>query len=152
MSATSMILKKRNGHTMRGSPSARIRLSAYQSRACHIRQSCYLAVTQSHVDVLPLACPRSPQKCCHYGIGGVQSCSQVCHSNSHFHWWTISRSRNVHQSHFRLNHDIVAGPFPVWTRLPVTSDASVDNSCIDLVNTLEVHFVFLESVREVILH
>lgn len=36
--------------------------------------------------------------------------------------------------------------------MPVTSDAGVDNSCIDLVNTLEVHFVFLESVREVILH
>lgn len=138
--------------TMSSTPATRIFLSTDQCRASQVCESSDLTVTQASVDMLALTCPDSRKQCSHDSIGGVESGSQVgdCHSN--LHGRAISRPRNVHQSHLRLYHDIVASSVTVRSRLAIAGDTRIDQFRINLPEGLVVHVIFLQCAWKVVLN
>lgn len=137
---------------MRSPPAPRIRLSAYQSRARDIAEGRHLAIAERHIDMLAL--PRLPPRDQrgHDGVARVQPRRQIRHRHSHLHGWPIPRARDVHETHFGFDHDVVASAGAVRARLAVSRDAGVDQTRIQGVDGGKVHVVFFEGVGEVVLH
>ena len=57
----------------------------------------------------------------------------------------------MHESHFRLDHNIVTCSFPIGTCLPIAGDARIYQAWINLANGLVIHVIFLQSIGKVIL-
>lgn len=111
-----------------------------------------MAVAERHVDVLAFACLPSCDQGGHDRVAGVQPRCQIRHRHSHLHRRTVPRARDVHETHFGFDHDVVASARAVGPGLAVACDAGVDQTGIDGVDGGKVHVVFLESVGEVVLH
>lgn len=139
-------------HTVGSPPAPRIRLSAYQSRACDVAEGRYLAVAERHVDVLALARLPSRDQRGHDRVARVQPRRQIRHRHAHLHRRTIPRARDVHETHFGFDHDVVASAGAVRARLAVACDAGVDQTGVQGVDGGKVHVVFLKGVGEVVLH
>jgi hypothetical protein len=128
---------------MRRPPSARVPLPADQGRAGQVRKRGDLAVAQREIDMLALARAGSGQQGRHDGIRRIKPRREVRHGHADFNRRSVSRPGNVHQAHFRLDHDIVARSLPARSRLPVACYARVYQGGVDGVEGLEVQLVLL---------
>lgn len=133
-------------------PTSRVLLAADQRRTSKVCQRRNLAVTQRGVDVLAAAGACSGNQRGHDSILCVQTRSQIGHRNTYFDRRAVTSTRDVHQAHLCLNHDIVARPVPVGTRLTVPSDACIDKSRVDFSQCLVVQSILLEASGEVVLN
>lgn len=131
-------------------PPPRIRLSTNQRRTRHVRQRRHLAITQRRINMLALSRLRPGQQRRHDRIRRIQPRRQIRHSHPNLHRWAVPRAGDVHQAHLGLDHDVVAGAFPVRARLAVAGDAGVDEAWIDFAQGVVVHVVFLEGAGDVV--
>ena len=135
---------------MGSAPTTGIRLPTDERRTGNIRQRRNLAIAQRHIQMLPLPRPRPRQQRRHDTVAGVQPCRQIRHRHAHLHGRSVPRARDMHQAHFGLHHDIVAGAVPIGTRLAVARDAGVDEPRVEGADAGVVEGVFGEGGGEVV--
>ena len=58
----------------------------------------------------------------------------------------------MHQAQFCFHHDVVTGPAAVGTCLTIAGDASINETWIQLVDSLKIEIVFLKGVWKVVFH
>jgi len=100
--------------------------------------------------VLTLARLEPTQERGHNAIACVEPSGKIRDRDADFHWRTVAAARDVHQTELGLNHNVVARSLCVGTSLAVARDGGVDDTRVDLVNTLKVEAVFLQRAREVV--
>ena len=135
---------------MRSPPPPRIRLPTHQRRAGYIRQRRDLTIAQRRIDMLPSPRPHPRKERHHIRIARVQPRCQIRNRDSDFDRLAIPAARNVHESHFRLDHDVVAGLVAVGPRLAIARDAGVDEGGIQRGEGGVVEGVLCEGVGEVV--
>lgn len=138
--------------TMSSTPSAGVFLTAYEATTGNIGQSGCLTITEGHVQMLSPASSVPSKQSGHDAVARVQTRRQIRHSHAHFHRRSISGAGDVHQSKFRLDHDIVPSPLRVRTSLSISGDGSVDEPWVNLVDCIEIQLVLLQSPRDIILN
>lgn len=137
--------------TMRRPPPARVLLSTYQTAARNVGERSGLAVAQRDVEVLTPARLLPGEQRRHDAVAGVQARRQVRDGDADLDGRPVPRARNVHQAELGLNHNVIAGPVGVGTRLSVPRDAGIDERRIDLGGRGVVQFVLFERAGEVVL-
>lgn len=135
---------------MSGSPATTVLLPANQAAACNVGQRSCLAVAQRYVNVLALSSPSPRQKCRHDTIAGVKASCQVGNGYADLNGRSISRACNVHEAELSLDHNIVASAVGVRAGLAVSRNRSIDESGIDLSQTLIVHRILLQCAWEIV--
>lgn len=118
-------LVRHDGRVRRAPPPA-VALPADQDAAGDVGQGRHLAVGEGHVEVLAGVGALSSQQGRHDGVARVQSRGEVGDGDADLDGRSVSFSRDVHQAHFRLDHDVVTGTRRVGTRLAVPGDGGVD--------------------------
>lgn len=137
--------------TMCCTPSSSIFLSADKATTGNIGKCGSLAITQGDIEMLPFARLLTAKKSRHDGVARVQTRSQICDSDTNLDRGAITRAGNVHQAKFRLHHHVIARSLRVRTALAVSSNGSIDQGRVDLVDSIEVQTVLLQRSRDVIL-
>lgn len=88
----------------------------------------------------------------HDGVGGVESRGEVRDCDADFHGGAVARPGDVHQTHLRFDHDVVACAGAVGACLAVAGDGGVDQGGVDGGEGGVVEVVFGEGLGEVVLH
>lgn len=135
---------------MSSPPSPLILLPTNQTTTCHVRQSRNLAITQRNIDMLTSSASPSCNQRCHYTVACVQPGRQIRDCNTNFDGRPISGARDVHQSHFCLNHNIVSCSIRIWPILPISGDRCVDEFGVDFGDGLVVHAIFFQTAWQVV--
>lgn len=133
-------------------PSARVFPPADETAAGNVGQRGRLAVAQGHVEMLALAALASSEQRGHDAVARVQARGQIRDGDAHLDGRPVALAGDVHQSEFRLDHDVVAGPIRIRARLAVAGDGGIYQARIDLAHRFVVHGVFLQRPREIILN
>ena len=100
--------------------------------------------------MLATARARPRQQRRHDGIAGIQARRQVRDGDADFDRLAAPATRDVHEAHLRLDHDVVAGLRAVGPRLAVARDAGVDEGRVQRREGGVVEAVFGERVGEVV--
>lgn len=136
---------------MSSPPPARIRLSADQRRARNVREGCHLTIAQGRIDVLPFPRPGPLDQSRHDGIRRIQTSRQIRHGDTDLDGRPMSGTRNVHQTHLGLDHDVVPSLLAVGTRLSVSGNAGVDDTRIKPGHCRIVEIVSLQGIGDEVL-